>query len=92
MPGSKAHLGLRLFKPWLRPPSWRAWNHPLALFALTVAAHAIGATEFVIAGLLPTVAQDLGFTLPLAGLIVSAYALVITALTTAWAASRCCWV
>jgi multidrug resistance protein len=62
---------------------------PLALFALTIAAYAIGTTEFVIVGLLPTVAQDLGITLPLAGLIVSVYALgvtfgapVITALTT----------
>lgn len=61
---------------------------PLALFALTIAAYAIGTTEFVIVGLLPTVATDLGITLPLAGLIVSVYALgvtfgapVITALT-----------
>ncbi len=61
---------------------------PLALFALTIAAYAIGTTEFVIVGLLPTVATDLGITLPLAGLIVSIYALgvtfgapVITALT-----------
>jgi predicted MFS family arabinose efflux permease len=61
---------------------------PLALFALTIAAYAIGTTEFVIVGLLPTVASDLHITLPLAGLIVSVYALgvtfgapVITALT-----------
>ncbi|WP_320196053.1 MFS transporter [Agrobacterium rosae] len=61
---------------------------PLALFALTIAAYAIGTTEFVIVGLLPTVANDLHITLPLAGLIVSVYALgvtfgapVITALT-----------
>ncbi|UNK37245.1 MFS transporter [Shinella sp. H4-D48] len=51
---------------------------PLALFALTVAAYAIGTTEFVIVGLLPTVASDLGITLPLAGLIVSVYALGVT--------------
>jgi len=61
---------------------------PLALFALTIAAYAIGTTEFVIVGLLPTVADDLGISLSLAGLIVSVYALgvtfgapVITALT-----------
>src|SRR6478609_4212663 len=61
---------------------------PLALFALTIAAYAIGTTEFVIVGLLPTVADDLGINLSLAGLIVSVYALgvtfgapVITALT-----------
>lgn len=51
---------------------------PLALFALTVAAYAIGTTEFVIVGLLPTVATDLNITLPLAGLIVSVYALGVT--------------
>ncbi|MGJ7043609.1 multidrug resistance protein [Shinella sp. BE166] len=51
---------------------------PLALFALTVAAYAIGTTEFVIVGLLPTVATDLDITLPLAGLIVSVYALGVT--------------
>ncbi|MBP0500839.1 MFS transporter, partial [Mycobacterium tuberculosis] len=41
---------------------------PLALLALTISAYAIGTTEFVIVGLLPTVAGDLGITLPLAGL------------------------
>ena len=51
---------------------------PLALFALTVAAYAIGTTEFVIVGLLPTVATDLAISLPLAGLIVSVYALGVT--------------
>ncbi|GAA2827816.1 multidrug resistance protein [Aminobacter aminovorans] len=51
---------------------------PLAIFALTIAAYAIGTTEFVIVGLLPTVAQDLDITLPLAGLIVSVYALGVT--------------
>lgn len=51
---------------------------PAALIALTIAAYAIGTTEFVIVGLLPTVASDLGITLPLAGLIVSVYALGVT--------------
>ncbi|QRG09368.1 MFS transporter [Xanthobacter dioxanivorans] len=51
---------------------------PIALYALTIAAYAIGTTEFVIVGLLPTVAKDLGITLPLAGLIVSVYALGVT--------------
>ncbi|MBE1204399.1 MFS transporter [Aminobacter carboxidus] len=51
---------------------------PLAIFALTIAAYAIGTTEFVIVGLLPTVAEDLHITLPLAGLIVSVYALGVT--------------
>jgi MFS transporter, DHA1 family, inner membrane transport protein len=51
---------------------------PLALLALTISAFAIGTTEFVIVGLLPTVAADLNITLPLAGLIVSVYALGVT--------------
>jgi predicted MFS family arabinose efflux permease len=48
---------------------------PLALFALTLAAFAIGTTEFVIVGLIPTIAGDLGVGLPSAGLLVSLYAL-----------------
>ncbi|UDF36193.1 UNVERIFIED_ORG: MFS transporter [Shinella sp. XGS7] len=51
---------------------------PIALLALTLSAYAIGTTEFVIVGLLPTVASDLHITLPLAGLIVSVYALGVT--------------
>ncbi|RZL64904.1 MAG: MFS transporter [Variovorax sp.] len=61
---------------------------PIALLALTISAFAIGTTEFVIVGLLPTVAADLGVSLPSAGLLVSLYALgvaigapVLTALT-----------
>ena len=61
---------------------------PIALLALTLSAFAIGTTEFVIVGLLPTVATDLGIDLPSAGLLVSLYALgvaigapVLTALT-----------
>ncbi|KLN54211.1 MFS transporter [Variovorax paradoxus] len=61
---------------------------PIALLALTLSAFAIGTTEFVIVGLIPTVAADLGIGLPSAGLLVSLYALgvaigapVLTALT-----------
>ncbi|NUA25217.1 MFS transporter [Cupriavidus basilensis] len=61
---------------------------PIALFALTISAFAIGTTEFVIVGLIPTIATDLHITLPSAGLLVSLYALgvaigapVLTALT-----------
>lgn len=51
---------------------------PAALYALTIAAYAIGTTEFVVVGLLPIVTADLDITLPLAGLIVSVYALGVT--------------
>ncbi|WP_426182657.1 MFS transporter [Pseudomonas sp. TWRC1-2] len=61
---------------------------PIALLALTLSAFAIGTTEFVIVGLLPTIGADLGVDLPSAGLLVSLYALgvaigapVLTALT-----------
>lgn len=64
---------------------------PLALWALTLSAFAIGTTEFVIVGLVPTIAQDLGVSLPSAGLLVSLYAVgvaigapVLTALTGRW--------
>ncbi|OAN13064.1 MFS sugar transporter [Photobacterium jeanii] len=68
---------------------------PLALLALTLSAFAIGTTEFVIVGLLPTMATDLNVTIPSAGLLVSLYALgvavgapVLTALTGNWPRKR----
>lgn len=48
---------------------------PLALLALAVGAFGIGTTEFVMMGLLPDVAADLGISIPAAGHLVSAYAL-----------------
>lgn len=61
---------------------------PIALLALTLSAFAIGTTEFVIVGLIPTIAADLGVDIPSAGLLVSLYALgvavgapLLTALT-----------
>ena len=64
---------------------------PLALWALTLSAFAIGTTEFVIVGLVPTIAIDLGVSLPSAGLLVSLYAVgvaigapILTALTGRW--------
>ncbi|GEC87970.1 MULTISPECIES: MFS transporter [Brevibacillus] len=63
-------------------------NSTLALLALAISAFGIGTTEFVIVGLLSTVAQDLKVTITLAGLLISGYALgvaigapIITALT-----------
>ncbi|MFK3731352.1 MFS transporter [Streptomyces sp. NPDC088090] len=48
---------------------------PVALLALAISAFGIGTTEFVMMGLLPNVAADLGTTVPTAGHLVSAYAL-----------------
>lgn len=54
---------------------------PLALLALTISAFAIGTTEFVIVGLVPTIAEQLGVTVPSAGMLVSIYAI--------WGSDRC---
>ncbi|EKN47446.1 MULTISPECIES: MFS transporter [Pseudomonas syringae group] len=48
---------------------------PLSLFILALSAFAIGTTEFVIMGLLPDVAADLGVSIPGAGWLVTGYAL-----------------
>jgi len=75
---------------WLNPatPNNKENRMPLALWALTLSAFAIGTTEFVIVGLIPTIAASLGVSVPSAGLLVSLYALgvavgapVLTALT-----------
>ena len=70
---------------------------PIALYALFAAAFAIGTAEFVIAGILPAVAGDLGISIPTAGLLVSIYALGWPWVARCWrslpAASRAsaCW-
>jgi len=48
---------------------------PIALWALTISAFAIGTTEFVIMGLLPEVSASLGVPLSAAGMLVTGYAL-----------------
>ncbi|MGW3628087.1 MFS transporter [Streptomyces sp. NPDC000880] len=48
---------------------------PLALLALAIGAFGIGTTEFVIMGLLPDVASDFGVSIPMAGFLVTGYAL-----------------
>jgi MFS transporter, DHA1 family, inner membrane transport protein len=60
------------------------------ILALTLCAFAIGTAEFVIAGLLPDIARDLGVSIPAAGQLVTAYALgvVVGAPLVAIATSR----
>jgi MFS transporter, DHA1 family, inner membrane transport protein len=48
---------------------------PLALYALMAGAFGIGTTEFVIMGLLPEVSRDLQVSIPMAGLLITGYAL-----------------
>ncbi len=45
------------------------------LLALAVGAFGIGVTEFAPMGLLPVIADDLGVSIPVAGLLISAYAI-----------------
>ncbi|WP_115718009.1 MFS transporter [Gallaecimonas mangrovi] len=61
---------------------------PIALYALAAAAFAIGMAEFVVVGILPAIATDMGVNIPTAGQLVSLYALgvavaapLLTALT-----------
>lgn len=61
---------------------------PFAIWALTFCAFGIGTTEFVLVGLLPTIANDLSISISSTGLLVTLYALgvaiggpIFTALT-----------
>lgn len=54
-------------------------NRNFGLFALAVGAFGIGVTEFAPMGLLPVIANDLGISIPTAGLLISAYALGVMA-------------
>lgn len=48
---------------------------PLSILALAAGCFGIGTTEFVVMGLLPDVARDLGVDIPNAGLLVTGYAI-----------------
>lgn len=58
--------------------SRQAFLARLPILALAMASFGIGTTEFVIMGLLPDVAADLGVSIPSAGLLVTGYALGVT--------------
>lgn len=53
-------------------------NSTPALIALGIGAFGIGLTEFVIMGILPEVATSVGVSIPMAGLLITAYALGVT--------------
>ena len=50
-------------------------HYPLSIFILAIGAFAIGMTEFVLMGILPDVARDLGVSISKTGHFVSVYAL-----------------
>ncbi len=50
---------------------------PIAIYALSLAAFAIGTAEFIIAGILPDLSADFAVSIPTAGLLVTAYAVAV---------------
>lgn len=48
---------------------------PLAVHVLGLAVFALGSSEFMLAGLLPSIARDLHVTIPQAGMLISAFAI-----------------
>jgi DHA1 family inner membrane transport protein len=73
-----------------RPEASKHSAFPIPILALTVCAFCIGTAEFVVMGLLPDISRDLAVSIPLAGQLVTAYALgvVIGAPLLAIATSR----
>src|SRR6185295_18278403 len=58
------------------PPPIAMWaGLPIPVLALTMCAFCIGTAEFVVMGLLPDIARDLAVSIPLAGQLVTAYAI-----------------
>lgn len=57
------------------PPIAMWGGVPIPVLALTMCAFCIGTAEFVVMGLLPDIARDLSVSIPLAGQLVTAYAL-----------------
>lgn len=48
---------------------------PLAVYVLAVSVFALGTSEFMLSGLLPPIADDMGVSIPRAGLLISAFAI-----------------
>jgi predicted MFS family arabinose efflux permease len=57
-----------------------------AVLAIALGSFAVGTTEFVVIGLLPTIGADLGVDIATAGLLVTGYAVGI-----AVGGPICCW-
>lgn len=48
---------------------------PVAVYILGLSVFALGTSEFMLSGLLPPIAKDMGVTIPQAGLLISAFAI-----------------
>ncbi|WP_413755388.1 Cmx/CmrA family chloramphenicol efflux MFS transporter [Streptomyces sp. MMBL 11-3] len=64
---------------------------PLPLYLLALAVFAMGTSEFMLAGLLPDIASELGVTVGTAGALISAFAIGMVAGAPLVAALACTW-
>ena len=68
----------RAFAPGSAPdvtPATGRPRMPLSVYVLALCVFALGTSEFMLSGLLPSIATDLGVTIPRAGLLISAFAI-----------------
>ncbi len=71
----RSHVALKGERHRMTPPSdGRPRKLPFVVFVLSAGTFLMGTTEFVIAGLLPDIADDLNVSLPQAGLLITAFA------------------
>ncbi|QFU91790.1 MFS transporter [Amycolatopsis sp. YIM 10] len=61
--------------PTIAPPSPRSGRLPFVTYVLATGVFLMGTTEFVVAGILPGIAQDLGITVADAGLTITVFAI-----------------
>ena len=59
------------------PPGKKSAGHGLAVLLLAVSAFVIVTTEFIIVGLLPSLARDLGISITVAGQLVTLFAFTV---------------
>lgn len=57
------------------PAAPERFRMPVAVYVLGLSVFALGTSEFMLSGLLPPIADDMGVTIPQAGLLISAFAI-----------------
>ncbi|CAL9468465.1 Inner membrane transport protein YdhP [Streptomyces sp. enrichment culture] len=67
--------GMPEAQPDPRPTAPAPTRMPVAVHVLGLAVFALGTSEFMLSGLLPPVAEDMGVSIPQAGLLISAFAI-----------------
>ncbi|MBB4986295.1 DHA1 family chloramphenicol resistance protein-like MFS transporter [Streptomyces sp. SFB5A] len=72
MPSSSAERTTSATTP---SPSIPPTRMPLAVYILGLSVFALGTSEFMLSGLLPPIAEDMGVSIPRAGLLISAFAI-----------------